>query len=100
LPTGHKSIDVNSTNDSSVAYEVTADVLKDIGSLEVFWQAEAATATTNPPVLDGIGNTVSITVYDLEMYQKDDGTWVTDYRDADDGSDLGETNATDEFHYS
>lgn len=100
VPIGHKSTDVNSALDSSVAYEITSDVLKDIGAVEIFWQAEASGATVNPPVLAGVGNTVAITVYDLEMYQKDNGTWVTDYRDADDGSNLGETNGTDQFHFS
>jgi len=96
VPNGHIATSVTgSSANASVAYIVTTENLANLNSIKVNWRAEALTGTTNASTADG---NVGITVYDSEMYQNDAGAWVVGFRNADDGTDLGETNQTDVFY--
>jgi hypothetical protein len=94
VPNGHVATAVTDNANTSVAYVITTNNLANLQNIQVYWQAEALTGSTNPD------SNVGVTLYDSEMYQNDAGQWVVDFRDADSAADLGEANQTDLFYTS
>jgi len=97
VPNGHSNNAVTADGTASVAYLVTTNNLVNNGSVTIKFHADALTATTNPTAADG---NIGVTLYDSQMYQKLDGTWVVGFRNADSGTDLAATNATKVFYAS
>ena len=93
VPSGHSSLDTTNCL-LSVAYEVTSDNLRDYGVVDVAFRAPAMSGI-NP----GTDSNINITVSDKELYLNTlTGQYMLDYRNAVTNADLGETDATDEYH--
>jgi hypothetical protein len=85
---------VNATSGKEVFFIITSESLIDLGNIEIDFEVEPRLDTTNPADDSNIG----ITIFDKEGYLDASLGYSVGFENADDGTDIGESNVTDNFH--
>lgn len=94
-PVNHTVTSVVTTATQTAYYLISTDNLANGNSIAVNWYVDPLTATSNP---SGADANIGFTLFDSELYLRSNGDWEVGFTNADDGSALGETDATDIFY--